>query len=327
MTTEISIELNLVLARGYEGDITQLAADASPDERGELLYLAGAQWRRAEDLERAEQHLLTALELGPEPSASARVVLAEVRFDQGRDDEARELLRELTHIDAKSFWPYHRAAMTCEDRGYHRECLEFANLAFCRMNAESLAVWLTGGDADEVTPVLAIRRRARQALGMQSDDLDDSIEVILHSRRHLLGVGAQLSVTAPKDVEFAFWPRRELSRANALWPDLVTTTDLQFAALSRMNEDVMFRIHRGRVTLVPFTVAGLFAFVCRTGSDPMDKNSRDAYQAELIRTGSAISWPPGRNEQCWCGSSSKYKKCCGRPARPDTSPERLTLLW
>lgn len=21
---------------------------------------------------------------------------------------------------------------------------------------------------------------------------------------------------------------------------------------------------------------------------------------------------PGRNDECWCGSGKKYKKCCGR---------------
>jgi uncharacterized protein YecA (UPF0149 family) len=23
-----------------------------------------------------------------------------------------------------------------------------------------------------------------------------------------------------------------------------------------------------------------------------------------------VSWPPGRNQPCWCGSGYKYKKCC-----------------
>jgi tetratricopeptide (TPR) repeat protein len=25
----------------------------------------------------------------------------------------------------------------------------------------------------------------------------------------------------------------------------------------------------------------------------------------------AIKWPPGRNQSCWCGSGTKYKRCCG----------------
>lgn len=26
----------------------------------------------------------------------------------------------------------------------------------------------------------------------------------------------------------------------------------------------------------------------------------------------SVTWPPGRNDACWCGSGSKYKRCCGR---------------
>ena len=29
-------------------------------------------------------------------------------------------------------------------------------------------------------------------------------------------------------------------------------------------------------------------------------------------TGGAITWPPGRNDACWCRSGQKYKRCCGR---------------
>ncbi|MFE2996340.1 SEC-C metal-binding domain-containing protein [Nocardia sp. NPDC059246] len=33
----------------------------------------------------------------------------------------------------------------------------------------------------------------------------------------------------------------------------------------------------------------------------------------LSRNGQGRSWPPARNESCWCGSAQKYKKYCGRP--------------
>ena len=28
--------------------------------------------------------------------------------------------------------------------------------------------------------------------------------------------------------------------------------------------------------------------------------------------GEPIPWPPARNDDCWCGSGQKYKRCCGR---------------
>jgi len=44
--------------------------------------------------------------------------------------------------------------------------------------------------------------------------------------------------------------------------------------------------------------------------DPESSGTRAHYAAELTRRGEAISWPPGRNDPCWCGSGRKYKHCC-----------------
>ena len=45
--------------------------------------------------------------------------------------------------------------------------------------------------------------------------------------------------------------------------------------------------------------------------DPRTGRARAQYAAELGRTGQATSWPPGRNDPCWCGSGTTYKRCCG----------------
>jgi hypothetical protein len=47
----------------------------------------------------------------------------------------------------------------------------------------------------------------------------------------------------------------------------------------------------------------------------------DAPDADLA-PGPRLVWPPGRNDPCWCGSRTKYKKCClprgrDRPAAED----------
>jgi uncharacterized protein YecA (UPF0149 family) len=49
------------------------------------------------------------------------------------------------------------------------------------------------------------------------------------------------------------------------------------------------------------------------GAEPAD--SRPQYAAELapLHDDSLLSWPPARNQRCWCGSGRKYKKCCGAP--------------
>jgi tetratricopeptide (TPR) repeat protein len=301
------------LARQYGDDVAALAPDADAVERGNLLYLAGWTWHQAGEFELAEQQLLTGMALGPEAGASARVALASLRFDQGRSDEAHELMRGLKHIDAQSYWPYHRAAVLCENRGDYRDCVEFADLAFTRIPAEGLAIWQNGGDSNDITPVITRRRRARQALGLRSDDLDDSAEDILNFRLHLQNIAGSLSTSSPTDVQFGFWPRGEVDAAHAAWPDHVTVTEMRMAAQYRFAEESLYRIHRGTVTLVPFTVAGLTEFARESGQDPLDESTRTAMRVALIDAGQAISWPPARNEPCWCGSTVKYKNCCGRP--------------
>jgi hypothetical protein len=48
------------------------------------------------------------------------------------------------------------------------------------------------------------------------------------------------------------------------------------------------------------------------GRDPEDAEACTQYAAEVARKGDAIMWPPGRNDECWCGSGRKYKRCCGQ---------------
>ncbi|MBA3430859.1 MAG: SEC-C domain-containing protein [Actinobacteria bacterium] len=47
-----------------------------------------------------------------------------------------------------------------------------------------------------------------------------------------------------------------------------------------------------------------------TTGDPEESSSRANYAAEVVLTGMARVWPPGRNDPCWCGSMAKYKRCC-----------------
>jgi hypothetical protein len=51
------------------------------------------------------------------------------------------------------------------------------------------------------------------------------------------------------------------------------------------------------------------------GEDPSSSATRAGYAAELTRREDPdlITWPPGRNQPCWCGAERKYKTCCARP--------------
>jgi uncharacterized protein YecA (UPF0149 family) len=64
--------------------------------------------------------------------------------------------------------------------------------------------------------------------------------------------------------------------------------------------------------VVPLTVAEVAASAEEHGIDADWAEARARAAYELAQDGRAIAWPPGRNEPCWCGSGTKYKRCCGR---------------
>lgn len=45
------------------------------------------------------------------------------------------------------------------------------------------------------------------------------------------------------------------------------------------------------------------------GHNPAE--ARPTYAVAMLEAGEATTWPPARNEPCWCGSGVKYKRCCG----------------
>jgi uncharacterized protein YecA (UPF0149 family) len=67
-----------------------------------------------------------------------------------------------------------------------------------------------------------------------------------------------------------------------------------------------------RPVVAALTVAEVAAFAAEHGleADWAETCSRAAYEAAA--QGRGTPWPPGRNDPCWCGSGSKYKRCCGR---------------
>jgi hypothetical protein len=73
-------------------------------------------------------------------------------------------------------------------------------------------------------------------------------------------------------------------------------------------------ISRGgaRPGIVPIDVPGLLTFAEQEGRDPALRETWQAYAESDELT--PAEWPPGRNDDCWCGSGRKYKKCCGAPA-------------
>src|SRR6185369_2055845 len=69
------------------------------------------------------------------------------------------------------------------------------------------------------------------------------------------------------------------------------------------------------IRIMQLDVADLLAYAQREGKDPGRRQTRLDFAGSLYDSGhTGDLWPPERNAPCWCGSNSKYKKCCGNPS-------------
>ena len=78
-----------------------------------------------------------------------------------------------------------------------------------------------------------------------------------------------------------------------------------------------------RPKLVELRLSELVPWCEERSLDPDD--ARASFAADELRRGNAAAWPPSRNELCWCGSGTKYKKCCGAVTARATHPLRVNL--
>lgn len=301
-------------ARELEAELTDY-----PEERGQILLEAGDCWHRAGNHERAIELLTQAIAAGGEDGGNARVTLAEVLFDLDRPEQAWAELAELRAQRPPSPTPYHQAAELLEHRDNLDQALTWINMAVARLTEQEMAQQRQeSGLFSYANHLLAGRRRIRGKLNLAADDLDNSV---LEFDQSLLDAFTDTpvrhghSATLPPEVRVLFWLRNEVPRAHQQWPDLVQHTDADTMLRDRETANRELTANGvTRITMVPLTAARLAEYAARTGADPAQENTRHACMNEIINDGATISWPPGRNTPCWCGSNIKYKKCCGRPA-------------
>ncbi|WP_433598758.1 SEC-C metal-binding domain-containing protein [Nocardia sp. CA-135953] len=285
-----------------------------PDQRGEILLEAAQHWHRAGDHGRAIDLLTQAIETGGEDGGNARVALAEVLFDLGSHTDADAQLDALRHSRTNSPAPYHMAAELLEERGDRQQALTWFNMAVSRLTDEEMAETGTEfGFMSYANNILAGRRRIRQAQGLPPDELDETVQDLTERIDELAQTWAP-PPTTPHHARILFWPRGEFRGAHEKWPGMIEHTDFDTFATDRDRANRELAASGiAHITMVPLTVAKLFEYTTRTGTDPRDSETRLACMNEIIDEGDTISWPPPRNSPCWCGSTTKYKKCCGRP--------------
>jgi tetratricopeptide (TPR) repeat protein len=301
-------------------------AERFPDERGELLLEAGERWLRAGDHARAIDLFEQVLTIGGEDGEYARVSLAESLFELGRDEDALAQLHALRELPPSSPGPCQMAGELLEARARTELALVWFDLAVSLLTRDERAAMRSAGASGMYAKmIVADRRRVRRTLGLPNDELDDAIPPPripdldgFVSTDELLERPGRIPA---RQVRSLFWQVREFGEAMRRWPAIFGANGPDHRAYHARLESRWGQLtERGvaRITLVPASADGLARFAERTGGEPGDEDTRQAYMDEIAATG--IEWPPARNAACWCGSGRKYKKCCGNPAARYTAP-------
>jgi hypothetical protein len=248
------------------------------------------------------------------PGDFPRMFRAKLLFLLDRPDEAMAELTALRPLLSSDPDAAHEIteALLAGDRG--EVAHEWLTLA-TREAQEAFARTETfddgGADATAVLYALVTERHSlRHELGLPHDSLDEMAEsieeaVLDHQRDQLVA-----AVSAP----ILFFPRDEFDKLGELVPALAEVAGIDWddhrADIERSLSARSTAGH-GTTRLVAGSAGDLAALIQKRGvEDPLDDDVLDDYATALDKGGHGRAWPPARNEGCWCGSGTKYKKCC-----------------
>lgn len=321
------------------GELEALA-ETYPEERADLLFEAAGAWDLAGEHDRAAALFRAAAAAGYDPPAAAEAFAVASLFDAGRTAEAREAAEGLRRSRPQDAEVWEIIGEVYEERRELRTAQEWYTAGITRIlgPAAPLTMEAVGECRDPFgAENLAIgRRRVRREAGEPEDEMDALAEALFIARRHEPGAEDLLDSDDdpwsgppeyPEEAEgegpsaaisALFWPRAEFDRLITDRPDLAehygTDHGEHIAGVQRRlrqaSAEGLHRLAVGRGSVEDFE-----RFLAEEGGPQVDGQVLAHYGAEIARQGRSQAWPPPRNAPCWCGSSRKYKKCCGSPSR------------
>jgi tetratricopeptide (TPR) repeat protein len=252
----------------------------------------------AEDFAAAVEAQRKAVEAGAGPGeADPREMLAWYLLRAGETAEASALWDTL--LDERPGDPelLLTAGVAHRDAERYERAVELLEQALLRTLESTL-------DAELLNEAAAERTLALAALGREGERIDERAAAILAIFERQAGGE---SIAAP-------WvPAEEFESAKQALPSFARDwNDYDHAAyslvLDRRLRDVI-GVHGHAPVIVPISVDRYVSFADEQGLPKDWAETRTRY-ADLFRA-DAIAWPPGRNDDCWCGAAAKYKKHCG----------------
>jgi tetratricopeptide (TPR) repeat protein len=173
--------------------------------------------------------------------------------------------------------------------------------------------------AMEHTVLLNMRRRIRHQMGLSPDALDLAApaDPALPFDSALAPPSFRGNDDWDEEIDddvlrLLYWPEHEYALLLTRWPGLAEEFGADWASQrNAVKKDCAESLAEGPVQVVPGEVEEYAIFAAKHALDPAIVGTGDRYLYELTRQGRGIDYPPARNATCWCGSGSKYKKCCG----------------
>ncbi|MEV4631547.1 SEC-C domain-containing protein [Micromonospora sp. NPDC049523] len=292
---------------------------ADPTDTGYALTLAAEIAESRSKLDAALRYADRAVEAyrtrDDNRAAFSRALHARILFRVGRADEAVEELTALRPLlteqaDAPA---YISAALDAGGRTSLAEQWLTAAVETVMADRAASAEQPTEPRDRESAGILFFllqqRHRVRRDLALshdQNDNLADRLE------SGLTGTAGRAG-TEPTANDLLFWPKDDFERLRSDWPALAETYGRDWDEHRAGLERELVRLAGGGrtgLTVLKGSTGGLAGFAPQRGGDPTDPKIRAAYAQELSSGTSQIPWPPERNDACWCGSGTKYKKCC-----------------
>jgi tetratricopeptide (TPR) repeat protein len=310
---------------------------------GELSEIYEQQGRVDDALDTMRAAIAAGYRSQPDP----RCRLAEIQLRAGRAEPAHALYAQVHAEFGDDVWLYNNAGLEYGAAGDPEIALAWLT--------PGLELALDTGDPDRLVAQLSdLRREQLAALDRPHDDLEARAEVFLAEPRPerpawsfeslgevltaidattstplapttIVPAGAP-SATAAIAHAVAWFPTGEFPIALDSWPQLGDDWG------AHEHRDYCHRLERhlrdldehtdGPTWIVPIGIEGFQRWCTLKHRDPATADTRARYAADQARTNPAglITWPPERNQPCWCHSGRKYKKCCGHPAVVATTP-------
>jgi tetratricopeptide (TPR) repeat protein len=301
-----------------------LEADAEdyPDERGEILLEAITTWRRAGFPERAYELIEQLVADGGPDGCFARAQSIDYLYEDGAPAAAAAELDRLAHDPALDDAPCQMIAELLAERDDLEGAAAWYDRAVAQLDDDSIAA-LKGPRAatSYASLVVRARRGVREALGLPPDRMDElapeTPTLPWLAPQSQDDVRERLEAGARDHVRAAVFQRGERAEAQRRWPEAYGGTGEEYFTGTELGWRDLRDAGAAGITVVPVTVSGLVEFAEQVGGSPTDSAVKNRYSTRIAGS-VGLAWPPSRNAACWCGSGTKYKKCCGRPGLTST---------